>query len=320
MSLVLLVALPMLLLAVAIVLQLTRSDSVARREAIAYSAKSIQAAVDTQLEKLMAVGRIFSASPSLERGDLGEFRREAEEAMQGVKDIWIVVADPAGQQLINLGVPSGAPLARRSSEGVAAQTRAFESKKPEISNVFTGVYRKKPIVTVEVPTFHDGLPLYVVSVATDVTRFLDLLSREHTPEGWLSGILDRRGDFVARTRDYERMVGKPAAAGWRAIMHRDGLFEFPVAEGDTIVAANVVSPLSGWAIGVGANEALFEAPLWRALWETALAAGAVILLGLFAAGMAARSILRSREVPETTPIAPLQTANHVRARAGGDHD
>jgi hypothetical protein len=317
MALVPLVALPMLLLAVVIILQLARSDSVARREAIAYSAKSIQGAVDTQLEKLMAIGRIFSVSPSLERGDLGEFRRETEQAMQGVKDIWIVVADPAGQQLINLGVPAGAPLARRSPEGIAAQTRAFESKKPEVSNVFTGIYRKRPIVTVEVPTYHDDIPLYVVSVATDVTKFLDLLSREQMPEGWLSGILDRRGDFVARTRDYERTVGKPAAAGWRAIMHRDGLFEFPVVEGDTIVAANVVSPLSGWAIGVGANEALFEAPLRRALWEMALAAGVAALLGLFAAAIAAR---RLREVPETTPTTPLQTTNNVRAPASGNHD
>jgi hypothetical protein len=297
MALVPLVTLPMLLLTIAIVLQLSRSDSFARREAIAYSAKSIQAAVDTQLEKLMAIGRIFSVSPALERGDLGEFRREVERATQGVKDIWIVVADPAGQQLINLAVPQGAPLARRSPEGVAVQMRAFESKKPEISNVFTGVYRKRPIVTVDVPTFHEGTPLYVVSVAVDVTKFLDLLSREQMPEGWLSGILDRRGDFVARTLDHERMVGKPAAPGWRAIMNRNGLFEFPVAEGDTVIAANVVSPLSGWAIGVGADKAVFEAPSRRALWETALAAGATALLGLFAAAMATRSISRLREVP-----------------------
>jgi hypothetical protein len=110
-------------------------------------------------------------------------------------------------------------------------------------------------------------------------------------------------------------VGKPAAAGWRAIMHRDGLFEFPVVEGDTIVAANVVSPLSGWAIGVGANEALFEAPLQRAVWEMALAAGVAALLGLFAAAIAAR---RLRE--ETTSTTPLQTTNNVRAPASGNHD
>lgn len=227
--LVVCVAVSMALLAAAIVLQLTQSDGAARREAIAYSAKTIRAAVDGQLEKLIVIGRIFSASPSLERGEFTEFRREAEQALQGVKGIWVVVADPAGQQIVNLATPPGAPLPKRAPEGIATQRRAFESKKPEISNIFTGVYTKKPIVTVELPLFRDNAPLYVVAVAVDVTLFLGLLSREQMPEGWLAGILDRRGDFIARTHDHERMVGKPAAAGWRTIMNRDGLFEFTVS-------------------------------------------------------------------------------------------
>lgn len=292
MALVVLVAALMLIAAAAIVVQLAQSAGAARREEIGYTAKSIQAAVDAQLKTLIVIGRIFSTSPSLERGEFGEFRSEAERAMQNVKDIWIVVADPAGQQLVNLAVPAGAPLARRVPEGVAAQTRAFETKQPEVSNIFSGAFRKKPIVTVEIPTFRNGIPLYVVAVAMDVTRFLDLLSRDHLPEGWLTGILDRRGDFIARALDHERMVGKPAAAGWRAIMHRDGLFEFTVTEGDTIIEANVVSPLSGWAIGVGVSKTVFEAPLWRGLWESALAGGVIALLGVFLAALLARSISR----------------------------
>lgn len=149
--LVVCVAVSMALLAAGIVLQLAQSDGAARREAIAYSAKTIRAAVDGQLEKLIVIGRIFSASPSLERGEFAEFRREAEQALQGVKGIWVVVADPAGQQIVNLATPPGAPLPKRAPEGIATQRRAFESKKPEISNIFTGVYTKKPIVTVELP-------------------------------------------------------------------------------------------------------------------------------------------------------------------------
>lgn len=290
--LVVCVAVSMALLAAAIVLQLTQSDGAARREAIAYSAKTIRAAVDGQLEKLIVIGRIFSASPSLERGEFTEFRREAEQALQGVKGIWVVVADPAGQQIVNLATPPGAPLPKRAPEGIATQRRAFESKKPEISNIFTGVYTKKPIVTVELPLFRDNAPLYVVAVAVDVTLFLGLLSREQMPEGWLAGILDRRGDFIARTLDHERMVGKPAAAGWRTIMNRDGLFEFTVLEGDTIVEANVVSALSGWAIGVAANKAVFDASLWQGLGAAALGGGAIALVGVLLAMMMARSMTR----------------------------
>ena len=290
--LVVCVAVSMALLATAIVLWLTQSDGAARREAIAYSAKTIRAAVDGQLEKLIVIGRIFSASPSLERSEFAEFRREAEQALQGVKGIWVVVADPAGQQIVNLATPPGAPLPKRAPEGIATQRRAFESKKPEISNIFTGVYTKKPIVTVELPIFRDNAPLYVVAVAVDDTQFLGLLSREQMPEGWLAGILDRRGDFIARTLDHERMVGKPAAAGWRTIMNRDGLFEFTVLEGDTIVEANVVSALSGWAIGVAANKAVFDASLWQGLGAAALGGGAIALVGALLAMTMARSMTR----------------------------
>lgn len=297
-ALVVIVTILMLIPMAASVVQLTHSQDVARREAITYSAKTIQAAVDAQLEKLVVIGRAFSASPSLERGDIGAFRREAEQALQSVKNIWIVVADPAGQQIINLAIPPDVPLPKRVPEGLAAQRRAFETKKPAISDIFTGPYTKKPIVTVEVPVFRDGAPVYAVVVATDVTQFLDLLSREQMPEGWLAGILDRRGDFIVRTFGQERMVGKPAAPGWRAIMQRDGLFEFTVSEGDTIVAANVVSPLSGWAIGVAVNKEAFEAPLWKGLWEAGLGAGAIGLLSIFLALMVARPMTRSTEGSE----------------------
>lgn len=88
------------------------------------------------------------------------------------------------------------------------------------------------------------------------------------------------------------MVGKPAAAGWRTIMNRDGLFEFTVLEGDTIVEANVVSALSGWAIGVAANKAVFDASLWQGLGAAALGGGAIALVGALLAMTMARSMTR----------------------------
>jgi hypothetical protein len=210
--LVLFATVPRLVLSVAVVQKLAHSERVARREAITYSARSIQSAVDSQLEKLIAIGRTLSVSPSLEHGELAAFRREAEHAMQDLKGVWILVADPAGQQLFNVTIPINESLPRRSPEGIATQACAFENKKPEVSNVFIAAYPKIPIVTVEVPIFRDGAPLYSVAVIIDVSHFLDLLSSEHTPEGWLTGIIDRRGLFIARSLDHERWVVPKAGA------------------------------------------------------------------------------------------------------------
>lgn len=184
--LVLFATVPMLVLSVAVVQKLAQSERVARRQAITFSARSIQTAVDSQLEKLIAIGRTLSVSPSLGKGELAAFRREAEQAVQDLKGVWILVADPNGQQVFNVVVPPNETPPRRSPEAIETQTRAFENKKPEVSNVFSDAYRKLPTVTVEVPVFRDGAPLYSVAVIIDVSHFLDLLSREHTPEGWLT--------------------------------------------------------------------------------------------------------------------------------------
>ncbi len=296
--LVLFATVPMLVLSVAIVQKLAQSERIARREAITYSARSIQTAVDSQLEKLIAIGRTLSVSPSLERRDLAAFRREAEQAVQDLKGVWILVADPSGQQVFNVAVPPNETPPRRAPEAIATQTRAFENKKPEVSNVFSGAYRNRPIVTVEVPVFREGAPLFSVAVIIDVAHFLDLLSREHTPEGWLTGIIDRRGQFIARSLDHERWVAQPASAGWRAVMNREGVFEFPSLEGDVIVQANTVSPVSGWAIGVAANKNALESSARQTMGEAALAGAVIALLSLMMAGLIARTITRPIEMLE----------------------
>ena len=305
--LVLFATVPMLVLSVAVVQKLAQSERVARRQAITYSARSIQTAVDSQLEKLIAIGRTLSVSPSLGKGELAAFRREAEQAVQDLKGVWILVADPNGQQVFNVVVPPDETPPRRSPEAIATQTRAFENKKPEVSNVFSDAYRKLPTVTVEVPVFRDGAPLYCVAVIIDVSHFLDLLSREHTPEGWLTGIVDRRGLFIARSLDHERWVAQPASAGWRVIMNREGVFEFPSLEGDVIVQANTVSPLSGWAIGVAANKDTLESSVRHTMWEAALAGATIALLSLMMAALIARTIARPIEMLEKSAGAADKT-------------
>jgi hypothetical protein len=81
-------------------------------------------------------------------------------------------------------------------------------------------------------------------------------------------------------------------------MNREGVFEFPSLEGDVIVQANTVSPLSGWAIGVAANKEALEGSVRQGTLEAALAGVAIALLSLFAAGLIARTITRPIEALE----------------------
>ena len=155
--LVLFAIVPMLVLSVAAVQKLAQSERVARRQAITYSARSIQTAVDSQLEKLVAIGRTLSVSPSLEKGEPAAFRREAEQAMQDLKGVWILVADPNGQQVFNVVVPPDETPPPRSPAAIATQTRAFENKKPENApQTIRGVRAGKRAVLVRVAHWFAG--------------------------------------------------------------------------------------------------------------------------------------------------------------------
>ncbi len=50
----------------------------------------------------------------------------------------------------------------------------------------------------------------------DTSAFKMLMDERHLPEGWLGGLIDRNGNFIARSREHDRMVGKPASLGFRA--------------------------------------------------------------------------------------------------------
>ena len=300
---VLVVALPMLLLSAGIVWRLAERERDVSRQAILYSSHSILSAVDAQLGKYISVAQVLAASHSLHGDDLTAFRQDAEHALAALSGAVIVLADRNGQQLVNTFAAPGEPLPRLPPEAVAAQARAFETRQPQIADTAIGPVTKIPVIGVAVPVFRADGPAYCVLIAIDVTVFRDLLNSQRMPDGWLAGIIDRSGKFIARSLDHERWVGRPASAGWRSVMTRDGWFEIMSVEGEVYMSANVVSPLSGWALGAAAKKDVFEAPIRQTIVFANLAGAAVILLSILLAASAARRI--------TAPIKALETGAHA---------
>jgi len=69
-------------------------------------------------------------------------------------------------------------------------------------------------------------------------------------EGWLSGIIDRRSNFVARSLDHEARVGTPASEGWRTARATgpEGFFTNLTLEKAPFHSVYVNSALTGWSI------------------------------------------------------------------------
>lgn len=303
---VLAVSTPMLLLAALVVWWLANHQSQERREVMLYASRVIQSAVDAQLRKYITIGQVLAASPSLQSDDLAAFREEAEHTLPGLSRYWVVLADAHGRQVVNTFAPRARAFPPLAPQLFANEVRAFETKRLQISGVLTGPIAKIPFIVVGVPVFHKGKPVYDVMIGVDVTVFRHLLNVQRVPKGWLPAVIDRQGNFIARTHHGGRRIGEPAPAGWRAVMQLDGVFEFPSLQGRPSTHANTVSPLSGWAIGVAVPNDVFEAPIRQTVLIASLVGLAVTLLSMLLAAWAARRI--------TIPIKALESGARALQR------
>lgn len=141
-------------------------------------------------------------------------------------------------------------------------------------------------------------PVYFLMIGVDVTVFRDLLNSQRIPDGWIVGVADRQGHFVARSRDHDSWVARSASSGWRGVMRQEGVSEFQSLEQRQVVNANIVSSLSGWATGVATEKAVIEAPIGRTLLVAGTVAGILTLLGVLLALWMAQGI--------TAPIRMLE--------------
>jgi hypothetical protein len=269
------VAVPFILLTAGIVWQLAANERETRREAIMFSTRTLMNAVDAIVGKQIAVVQILATSPTLSNDDLAGFRHEAERAMQGLSGGWIVLSDHEGKQLVNLARSPEAELPRRSTQEIEVQRRATDTGLLQISDVIPGSAPQIPLVTVEIPVRREGKPPLALTVVMDPRIFLPLFEQWNLPEGWLVGLIDRNGNFIARSREHDTLVGKPASEGFRtaARQSRDGWREFTAVDGAAVANGHVTSHLSGWVMGLALDRKLFEAPIRRTILFAGLAGG-----------------------------------------------
>ncbi len=306
-------ALPFILLTAGIVWQLANNERETRREGILFSTRTLMNAVDTILSKQIAVAQMLATSPALQADDFVAFRLEAERATTGLSGGWIVLADQDGQEIMNLLPGASDPPPKRASAAIALQRQALATGQVQISGVFEGAMKKSPVVTVEVPVMRKDKPPLALAVIMEPGIFRTLFEQWNLPEGWLAGLIDRNGNFIARSRSHESNVGRQASDGFRAAVQtsREGWNEMTSLEGGTIANAHVTSPLSGWVMGLATDKALFEAPIRKTILIAGLAGGATTLLSLLLAIWSARRIAR--------PIEQIEQGTHALG-AAPDHD
>jgi PAS domain S-box-containing protein len=291
-AIVLALAVPLNAVVIGVIWKLVGAANETQRASLLYSASSIAAAVDAELGKYIALGQVLSRSPALLEDNLDAFDAESRRVLASVADAWVMVADLNGKQLVNTAVPRGRPLPSRTTEEIAAQKQAFETRSVFVSGAFIGPATQRWAATTDIPIFKNDQPFRSLAFTMSVSRFRDLLVFGQQPKNWLAAIIDKQGRYIARMPDHDRWAGQLVSEDSREIMNQNGLFETLTPESDPIVTAHAEAKLSGWTIGVAVKTAELQAEaLDTVIWAIALG-GAISLLSLLFAVAMARRITR----------------------------
>ena len=273
------------------------------REANSDAATQVERYLTGQIAMLQAL----ATSPALETRDFERFDRQARDVLD-LQGIHIVLRDRTGQQRINTRLPWGSALPRSE---VDADRAVLRTKQPYVSDLFTGVVTKEPLVMVDVPVLRFGEVVYFLNASILPQVIADLMAQTGIAAPYSAFIADRSGRVIARAPHTDEDVGRPLPGFAEEAGPRQA-WEEANPQGTVLFASYHRSALSGWYVGVGVQKAALEAPLTRSLGALALMATLLTAIGVALSLLVVRKLLRSQQQLAAT-VQALQNGEAVEA-------
>ena len=295
--------LPVFAFAIVVSVVLAAQDRNTIERAATERARAMMTAVDAELRGAITTVLAISASPALSSDTLAAFREEAQRIL-ATQPSWLDVTlqKPSGETVVDARRPLG-DRATRTFDPASAE-RVVRSGKLAIGNVDQTAPGSPPGVPIRVPVFVQGHVAYVLTALVRPESFQDIIRQQRLPDGWISGIVDANGNFVARIPP--RPAGEPSSPAFRAAVLRapEGFYRGLTAEGKDTFTAHESSAFSHWSIGLAIPADIVLASAWRTSWlmgigivaSIAIALGVATLLGrriaapIVALASAARSV------------------------------
>ena len=296
---------PLLAFAVVSTVALHRHERDRREHGVRDTARALSLAVDRELQSRLVVLEALATSIDLDRSDLKPFRRDAARFM-AAQPGWsnLIVFDRAGGDVVSVG-----PIRPVIEEARAVVRAVALGGRPFVSDAVVGGPDDGPVVTVSVPVVREGRIRWVLSADVPPVQIGGLLLAQQLDD-WLGVILDRRGEVLARSRQAERFVGRPAGP---ALMERlrtapEGSFRGRTLDGVEGFMAYSRVPFTGWTVAVMVPPGDLGPSARRSL-------GGLIGLGLLLGGLAVGlALLLGRRIGSS--MAELSAA--ARAVGRGD--
>ncbi len=234
--------------------------------------------VDGRLRRDLAALGVLATSVDLARGNLPEFYFRLERVMKA-NPAWRTIAlldAQSEQEIFDLRRPLGSPAALTAEhlEGLKEMRKRCEP--------LAGAVTHPPgaLAWVYMPVRRDGQLRFMLAAGISPQVFQELLVAVAEPDT-TAALVDRQGNFVARTLDAETRIGTPATTFvHNAIRHETrGFYRGTTYEGLKNFTAFHTSPWSGWSAHLAVASSLIDTPTTWSFVAAALAALGALVLG-----------------------------------------
>jgi PAS domain S-box-containing protein len=248
----LVIVLPLAVFALIMVGWIARNEREAEQNRLIGDAYAFADSVGRQLNAYFLLSAALSHSRLLQHGDLTGFAEQARDTLAEAPGVKVIVSTPDGDPVLSIPpAPLDSPVLR---DRAALVRQAIESGSTFLSDVNADPTLPEANASIETPVFLDGRPVYEIGMLLSLKQFRDLMQRQNFPPNWLSGIVDRKGAFVAR------IPSEPGRPGtWASAEFRDATRSLPesTVTHNSIGGQKVVSAYApvegGWTVGVAAD-------------------------------------------------------------------
>lgn len=248
---------------------------------------SLNAVLEREIAGIRGALLGLATSDELKRAEFGEFARQASALATQPHFVAISVIEQNGHS-----VHATTASAEKFALGQDFTARVFNGE-TVVSSVTTLPGSSKPIFAVGVPVYRQSDVIYALIGAIAPDRFQDLFTEANIQATWLAAVVDRNGQFVARSLQHQSHVGKPAAVGVREIAQgnsESGVFENTSLESVKMGSSYRRSKLTGWTSVVAVPLETLNGPIQNTMFLVLLGGTIVSLLTLGLGSLMAASI------------------------------
>lgn len=286
--------------------------------------------VEGEVQRSLGVLSALATSPHLSSGDFAAFYEQAA-AVDLKPDVWTLLLDADGRQILNTSVPFGTPPPPPVAKQRVAQVLA--TGKPLVTGVLVGPVSGRMLTTIYLPAVAAEGQRLVVAQAFSVDHWKKKAMQPRGRDDVVVAVIDQTGRFISRSHKTDELLGQLARPELvaAAAAAPEGLIRHLTLEGVDAYDAFAHTPSTGWTVAVASPAASIDDSATQAVsWllfgiagalAVALSAAFVVgrtLIGAIETASQAAHALGRGERPATLPtrIDEVDALNAALAEAG----